>query len=158
MRKILVLAAGVLPLLFGPPALADEKKAERESVCRVPDVSLDYDTAVFTAVVSLPVTGCHSREHGIFILSASISRLDPEGGRHVADRSVECGPFRPADDVEPGDAKPNYTCDLAVGLDHPEVETVQYDVEVSYPGAAATRTMRLFAFCTSDGNTASCDE
>ena len=120
--------------------------------------SASTDTQAFTAVVSLPATGCHSREHRIFTLSASISRLDPEGGRDIADRSVECGPFRSADDVEPGDAQPNYMCDLAVSIDHPEVETVQYDVEISYPGADATRTMRLFAFCTSDGNTASCDE
>jgi hypothetical protein len=44
-----------------------------------------------------------------------------------------------------------------VWLDHPEVETAQYDVDVTSPGAAAQRTDRRFTFCTSDGETAGCE-
>jgi hypothetical protein len=157
-RSLLLLAA--LPLLFAPPAFADdETPAERPSVCRVPDVELSYDTETFTALFSLPASGCKSREHRIFTLSAMISRLDHEDGRDATERSVHCGPFRSADDVEPGDAEPNYSCDLAVFLAHPTTEeNAQYDLEVTYPGAAAERTLRLFTFCTSDGKTASCEE
>ena len=108
--------------------------------------------------MSLPASGCHSREHRIFTLSAMISRLDNGGGRDVTDWSVDCGPFRAASDFEPGAEAPQYFCDLGVALDHPPVETAQYDVEVTYPGAAAERATRLFSFCTSDGETATCEQ
>jgi hypothetical protein len=158
MRKLLLLTAAV-PLLFAPPALANERRAERESVCRVPDVDLNYDSQTFTALVYLPASGCKSREHTQFTLTASIARLDNEGGRYVIERSAVCGPFRSADDFGPGDAAPQYSCNVAVFLDHPEVEQgVQYDVEITYPGAAAERTMRLFTFCTSDSEHASCEQ
>lgn len=93
MRRSLLLLTAV-PLLVAPHAFAGEKNAERPSVCRVPDVDLSYDTATFSALVSLPASGCRSRAHTQFILSASISRLDHEGGRDVAERSAICGPFR----------------------------------------------------------------
>jgi hypothetical protein len=155
MRRTVLLLCAAVPLLLAPPAVAAEK-AERESVCRVPDVELSYGTETFTTLVTLPVSGCKSREHTQFILSASISRLDNDGGRDVIERSAMCGPFRSASDFEDGKA-PQYSCTMALGLDHPTVETAQYDVEVTYPGAAAERTMRLFTFCTSDGTTASCE-
>jgi hypothetical protein len=157
MRKLLLLSAAV-PLLFAPSAFAGDKPAERESVCRVPDIDLTYDTETFTALVSLPASGCTSREHRQFVLSASISRLDHEGGRDVVERSAMCGPFRSASDFESAGEAPQYFCDLAVFLDHPELESAQYDVEVTYPGAAAERTTSVFTFCTSDGNTAPCEE
>ena len=69
-----------------------------------------------------------------------------------------CGPFRSSDDFEDGDRAPQYSCSLAVWLDHPEVENAQYGIEVTYPGATAERTMRLFTVCTSDGETAVCEE
>ena len=156
MRKLVLLAVAV-SLLLAPSAAAAEKKVERESVCRVPDVELSYDTETFTTLVSLPVSGCKSREHTQFMVSAAISRLDHDGGRDVIERSATCGPFRSASDFEDGNA-PQYSCNLALWLDHPKVENSQYDVEVTYPGAAAERTMRLFAFCTSDGTDASCEQ
>jgi hypothetical protein len=156
MRKLVLLAAAV-PLLLAPSAVAAEKKAERESVCRVPDVDLSYDTETFTTLVTLPVSSCKSREHSQFMVSASISRLDNDGGRDVIERSAMCGPFRSADDFEDGKA-PQYSCTMALWLDHTTVETAQYDVEVTYPGASAERTMRLFTFCTSDGTNASCEQ
>jgi hypothetical protein len=72
------------------------------------------------------------------------------------DRSAVCGPFRSAADVDPGDAPPEYFCDLAVAVDHPEVENSQYDVDVSFPGATAQRSAALVAFCSSDGENATC--
>jgi hypothetical protein len=126
-------------------------------VCRVPDIDLTYDTETFTALVSLPASGCASREHRQFVLSASISRLDHEGGRDVVERSAVCGPFRSAEDFESPEEAPRYLCNLAVLLDHPQVEAAQYDVDVSYPGAGGERTTSVFTFCTSDGTTASCE-
>ena len=157
MRKLVLLAAAV-PLLFAPTAVAAERKPELQSVCRVPEVELSYDTEIFTALVSLPVSGCQSRENRIFSLSASISRWDPEGGRDMTERFVHCGPFRPADDVEPGKKPPGSSCDLGLFLPHPQMETARYDVDVTYPAAGAQQTMRLFTSCTSDGKTASCEE
>ena len=157
MRRCLLLVAAV-PLLFAPPVFAgDEGNQERGSPCRVPGIDLYYDTFTFGAEVSLPATGCASREHSQFVLSTTISRLDNRGGRNVVDRSVMCGPFRSADDMEPGDAPPRYSCDMHLFLDHPEVEDARYDVDVSYPGASAQRSTRVFTYCISDGRTASCD-
>lgn len=157
MRKFVLLAAA-MPLLFAPAASAGEQRPDRESECRVPDIDLSYDTETFTAMVSLPASGCPSREHTQFDLSASISRLDNEGGRDLVERTATCGPFRSADDFESDQTPPQYYCNLAVFLDHPPVENAQYDVNVSYPGAAAERTMSVFRFCTSDGDTAACQQ
>ena len=158
MRKLVILATAI-PLLFAPTALAaDKKPAEGRSVCRVPDIDLRYDTETLTALVSLPASGCQSREHTQFMLSASISRLDNEGGRDLVERSAICGPFRSADDFEGSQEPPQYFCNLAVFLDHPDIENAQYDINVSYPGAAAERTTSVFTFCTSDGKTASCEQ
>ncbi|MEW6470924.1 MAG: hypothetical protein AB1679_01520 [Actinomycetota bacterium] len=157
MRMFFLLAAAV-SLLFAPPAFAGDKHAEHDSVCRVPDIELSYDTETFTTLVSLPASGCRSREHTIFRLTASISRLDHGGGRDVAERSTECGPFRSADDFESDQEPPRYFCNLAVWIDHPTIEeNVQYDVEVTYPGAATERTAKVFTFCSSNGKDASCE-
>jgi hypothetical protein len=154
MRKLVLIAAAV-PLLFAPSALAAEKKTKRQSICRVPDTDIRYAAETFTFLVVLPVEDCHSRQDRTFNLSASIVRHDPEGGRDLADASTPCGPYRSADHDDSGPA----SCALAVTLNHPEHETgVQYDVEVTYPGAAAQRTMRRFTVCTSDGKTAVCDQ
>ena len=155
-RSVLLLVA--LPPASVPSALAaTEKTPERQSVCRVPDIDLDYDTERFTVHVSLPASGCASREDTEFVLSATIARLDNNWGRDVVDRSVVCGPFRSADDAEPAGGEPNDACQLYLTVDHPEVENAQYDVDVSYPGAAGERTTSVFTFCTSDGKTASCE-
>lgn len=155
MRKLVLLAAAV-PLLLCPTALAADKRTESESVCRVPDVDLRYDTETFSALVSLPVSGCRPRENNQFILSASISRTDSNVGRDMVERSAVCGPFRSPDGFE-SDHEPQYTCDLGVWLNHPDVESARYDIDVSYPGARQQRTDRLFTWCISDGKTASCE-
>jgi hypothetical protein len=157
MRRTLLLLAAV-PLLLAPPALAHNDGAGG-SVCRVPDIDLYYDTYTFGARVSLPVSGCASRENRQFMVSASISRLDHDGGRDVVDRTVMCGRSGSADDIDSDDGAPQSSCDMHVFLDHPEVERdAHYDVEVSYPGAAAERSTNTFTFCTSDGETASCEQ
>ena len=158
MRKCLLLVA-LAPLLFAPPALAGdghEAEAEQaESGCRVPDTDIRYAAGTFTFLVVLPVEGCDSRQDRMFTLSASIVRHDPAGGSNLADASTPCGPYRSADHDDSSPA----SCALAVTLNHPEHETgVQYDVEVTYPGAAAQRTMRQFTVCTSDGKAAVCDK
>ena len=156
MRKLALLICAV-PLLLAPTAVAAEQQPERESACRVPDIDLYYDPYTFGARVSVPASGCASRENRRFMVSTSISRLDHEGGRDVVDRSVMCGPYRSTDDTDPGDTPPQYACDMHLFLDHPEIENAQYDVNVTYPGADAERTTSLFRFCTSDGQTASCE-
>lgn len=57
MRRLALLAAAV-PLRLARPALAADKKEQRPSICRAPDLELLYDQATFTASVSLPVSGC----------------------------------------------------------------------------------------------------
>jgi hypothetical protein len=155
MRKLALLAAAV-PLVFAPTAHATDRQPERRSVCQVPDVDLIYDTHDLMVLVSLPVDGCRSRQDRVFPLSASITRLDNMGGRDVADWSVDCGPFRSDDNA--ADHDPPSSCDLNVAYEHPEVESAQYDVEVTYPGAAADRTMSAVVFCRSDGDWGSCEE
>lgn len=152
MRKLVLLVAAV-PLLIAPTALAADKKSEPESVCRVPDTDIRYAAETFTLLVVVPVEDCESRQDRTFNLSASIVRHDPGGGWNLADASAPCGPYRSADHDGPPAA-----CALAVTLNHPEHESgVRYDVEVTYPGAAAEHTMRRFTVCTSDGRSAVCD-
>ena len=67
------------------------------------------------------------------------------------------GPFPSAGDFDSPEEAPRYSCNLAVFVDQPQVETAQYDVDVSYPGAGSERTTSVFTFCTSDGNTGSCE-
>jgi hypothetical protein len=76
----------------------------------------------------------------------------------VADWSVDCGPFPSRENAEGGDANRPSSCDLNVAYEHPQVEAAQYDVEVTYPGATADRTMSAVVFCRSDGNWGSCEE
>lgn len=156
MRRFAIFAAA-FPLLFAPAALAADRNPPRPSVCRTPDTDIRYDRDTFTYLVVLPIEGCRSRQERTFVLSASISRLDGGDGRDVIERSTTCGPY-PADDARDDDATPP-ACDLAVLLDHPSREEgVRYDVDVTFPGAAAERTMRQFTFCTSDAGTASCEQ
>ena len=158
MRKLALLAAA-LPLLVGPPALAADKKTQRPSVCRAPEIDLEYDTSTFTAVVALPASGCKSREHTIFTLSAAISRVDDQDGRDFTERSATCGPFRSADDFDHNEAPSEYSCNLALFLSHPEVESTKYAVDVTYPAASGDQqTTSVFTFCTSDAQTATCEQ
>src|SRR5205823_5879867 len=155
-RKALLLVASV-PLIFAPPALAQDRP-HGESGCRGPEITRDYDLQRFAVQVSLPASGCPAREHRQFELSVSISRMDHDGGRDVADWDVMCGPFRSAEDMEPGDAPVEYVCNLDVALDHPAVEGSQYDVDVAYPGATGPRHTSLWTWCRSDGDAAACDQ
>ena len=128
-------------------------------MCRAPDIDLAYDARTFSAVVSLPATGCASREHTIFTVGAVITRVESSAdGRDVTERWMACGPFRSAADRANDEAPAEYFCDLGLSLPHPEVETAQYTVDVTYPAASGDpQTMSVFTFCTSDGETTSCD-
>ena len=161
MHKCLLLVAAV-PLILAPPALAGDKheaEAEKaESVCRPPEVDHSYNPENLSVHVKLPASGCASREHTMFSVSAGITRSDVFGPQESVWRSVRCGPFRSAADREPGDPEFENFCELDVALEHPEVETNDYEIEVTFPGATAERTLTLSLACTSDGKAAVCDK
>lgn len=157
MRKLVLLAAAVPLLLLAPSAVADAGRSGGESRCAVPDAHSRYDLDRFTVRVSLPVSGCGSREDRRFELSAQVVRMDNHGGRDVTERTILCGPFRPAGESDPQNAATGSSCHLKLTVDHPDVENAQYDVEITYSGAAAERTMTAVLFCTSDGDDAVCD-
>jgi hypothetical protein len=156
-RKVLLVLAAV-PLVVAPPAFAHPESSGGESRCQVPKVETQYDVDQFRVFVSVPASGCAAREHRQFELVTKVTRMDNHGSHDVSDWSTMCGPFRSVDDVEPGDAPPQYSCDLSVAVDHPQVENAQYDIEITYPGAVAERTMTGVLFCTSDGDNAGCDQ
>lgn len=162
MHKYLLLVAAV-PLILAPPALAasDGHEAEAEpteSVCRPPEIDHSYATDQLTVHVKLPASGCASREHSMFYVSAAITRSDVFGPQASVWRSVRCGPFRSAADREPGEGAWEYFCELDIALDHPEVETNDYVIEVNFPGATEDQTLTRNLACTSDGTAAVCDE
>jgi hypothetical protein len=126
--------------------------------CPAPEITHNYDTTSFTVHATLAASGCPAREHRQFMVSASIYRLDHDGGRNGVERTALCGPFRSSTDGASDEPTPSYSCDVDLALDHPEFEHAQYDVDVSYPGANSERNASLFTVCVSDGTTASCDE
>lgn len=130
---------------------------ERPSACRVPYVDLDSDAQTFSVNAG---AGQRLRQSGVPPVQAQrCHRLVDQRRQPGHDRwFADCGPFRAASDFEPGQEPPQYSCTLAVALDHPEAESAQYDIDVSYPGAGAERVDRVFTFCTSDGETATCEQ
>jgi hypothetical protein len=152
MRRSLLLLA-VSPPLFAPPAFAKDGSAS-ESSCPPPTVTHQYDTEQLAVHVKLPASGCASREHSMFMVSASITRFDEHGPTGSVDRSVMCGPFRSAADRGADEPVHEYFCELDVALDHPEVESINYDIDVAYPGATSNRNLTLILACSSDGETA----
>lgn len=88
-RKVLLVLAAV-PVVVAPPALAQTDRSEGESVCEVPTVDTQYDVEQFVIHVSLPASGCASREHRIFELSAKVTRMDNNWGRDVHEWSTTC--------------------------------------------------------------------
>ena len=162
MHKSLLLLAAV-PLILAPPAMAGTDKHEgeaekAESVCRQPEVTHSYGTNQMAVQVKLPASGCASREHSMFMVSAQVTRSDVFGPQGSVWRSVRCGPFLAAEDQDPEYPPAEYFCDLVVTLEHPAVETNHYQIEVTYPGATAERTLTLNLACTSDGKSAVCDK
>jgi hypothetical protein len=156
MRRCLLLVAAVPLVLLAPPALAGERGGDAS--CRPPEISNHYDTAGLETRVKLPASGCPSREHSMFMVSARITRSDVFGPQESVWRSVRCGPFLAAEDQDPDDPPAEYFCDLDLALGHPEVETSDYEVEVTFPGAEAERTVTLRLVCSSDGTAAVCDK
>jgi hypothetical protein len=154
-RRVLPVLAAV-PLVVVAPAVAHAGSPDGESPCQVPTIETQYDADKFMVQVSLPASGCAAREHRMFELATTVTRMDNNGSHDVSDRSTMCGPFRSAADVE-GDAG-QYGCDLSVAVDHPNVEAAQYDIDITYPGATGDRTMSDVVFCRSDGGTGSCEE
>ena len=105
MRKVpLVLAA--LPLVLAPltasPALAGDNASGAGAGCAIPKVATQYDAHRLTVFVSLPATGCAAREHSIFDLDMTVTRMANHWSHDVSDWTTTCGPFRSAGDAEPG--------------------------------------------------------
>jgi len=160
-RKVpLVLAA--LPLVLVPltasPALAGNDASGAGSGCAIPKVATQYDAHQLTVFVSLPASGCAAREHRIFDLDMTVTRMANHWSHDVSDWTTTCGPFRSADDAEPGYPPGQYSCNLSAALDHPNVEVAQYNVDLTYPGASGERTVTAVAFCRSDADNASCED
>jgi len=157
----LLLLAAALPLVLAPPALAGDghetEAGKTESHCRTPDVDHSYDSASLSVHVKLAASGCASREHSMFYVSTAITRSDAFGPQNSVWRSVRCGPFPSRADHD-GDGSWEYFCDLDVALEHPAVETNDYEIEVTFPGAVAERTLTLSLVCTSGGKSAVCDK
>jgi hypothetical protein len=153
-RSLLLLAA--LPLLLSPPALAED--ADDEKACPPPEITPTYDTTELAVHVKLPATGCPAREHNLFMVSAQITRFDENGPTNRVDRAVMCGPFRSAADRSPDEPEHAYFCELDVTLAHPDVETIRYAIDVAYPGETSDRHRFAVLACSSDGETAACDE
>ena len=102
MRRTVLLLCAAVPLLFAAPARAhdgrDGRAEKAESVCRPPEVEHSYRTDALSVHVKLPASGCSSREHSMFYVSAGISRTDVFGPQESVWRSVRCGPFLAAED------------------------------------------------------------
>ena len=161
MRKVpLVLAA--LPLVLAPltasPALARDDASGAGSGCAIPKVDTQYDVHQLSVFVSLPASGCAAREHSMFDLDTTVTRMDNHGSHDVTERSTTCGPFRSADDMEPGYPPSSYSCELSIAVDHSKVEAAQYDIDVTYPGDSGERNMTQVLFCRSDSDHASCED
>ena len=108
--------------------------------------------------VNLPAPGCPSREHAVFMVSAEVTRFDDHGPTDRVERAVMCGPFRSAADRGLDEPAHEYFCELDVALEHPEVETIRYDIDVAYPGETSARNRSVILSCSSDGETAACDQ
>lgn len=154
MRRSLFLLVA-LPLLLAPPALAEDTAEEK--ACPPPEITHSYDTTQMAVHVTLPATGCASREHTLFTVSASIVRSDDGFVYEGIERTVTCGPFRSAADRGPDESGSEYFCELDVTLEHPHVETLRYGLDVGYPGASSGRNRTVMLACTSDGQSAVCD-
>jgi hypothetical protein len=147
-----------LPMIGGAPTVAAAEPAADESACPPPEVTHHYDTTELAVHVKLPASGCPSREHTMFTVSASIARSDDFADYESIERTVTCGPFRSADDRGPDEPTWENFCEVDVTLGHPEVETIGYGIDVGYPGAASARNRTVMLTCSSDGETAACDE
>jgi hypothetical protein len=154
MRRSLFLLVA-LPLLAAPPALAKDGGEKQD--CPPPEITHSYDTTRMAVHVKLPASGCPAREHTTFTMSASIFRSDNGFAYDGIERTVTCGPFRSAADQGPDDGEWEYFCELDVALEHPQVETLRYAIDVGYPGATSDRNSTVVLACTSDGTAAVCD-
>ncbi len=163
MRRTVLLLCAAVPLLFAPPALADDGRDRQaltaESACRPPKVDHSYSTEDLWVDVRLPASGCSSRENSMFMVSAQLTRTDDLGPQESVSHAIRCGPFMSAEDRKRLDMAPGeYYCNVDVALDHQPVDDSIYEVEITYPGAVEERTLTLRLACTSDGQAAVCDK
>jgi hypothetical protein len=156
-RSLVLLVAAVAALGPVPAASAHDAPAEQvPAACPPPDVVAQYHPDRMSVYVSLPTTGCPTRENGEFSLQLWLDRVDKHTGEGHG-RVVPCGWFRPSSgaDVDPS-AAPSDTCELDMWIGHPSPEAAHYDLAVTYPGADGEETLEYHSFCTSDDNGAFC--
>ena len=97
MRRTVLLLCAAVPLLFAPPALANDGQngqvEKAESACRPPEVDHRYDTEELRVEMRLPASGCSSWENSVFMVSAQLTRTDELGPQESVSHAVRCGPF-----------------------------------------------------------------
>jgi hypothetical protein len=111
-----------------------------------------YHPDRFSVSVTLPATGCPTRENGMFHMSMWLSRVDEHAGEGHG-RVVSCGPF-PSSST--GGMDRWYACELDEAFPHPSPEAASYDVEVTYPGADGEETVEFHSHCTTGDDGAFC--
>jgi hypothetical protein len=153
MRRFLLLLAA-LPLVLAPPAVAvDRGDGDR---CPPPEIDYVYDSQRMAVHAWLVASGCPARDKGQFDLFVAVGRFTDDGPLDGVHRTQRCGPF-PAgrhDDAP----SPTYACEVDLALQHPDGERVNYDIDVTYPGANSERNTTLILRCTSKPDVAWCDE
>jgi hypothetical protein len=139
-------------IVVAPAAAHAPDPANEREACPAPEVVVaDYDTSRFVASATLLATGCPQREQRQFPLWLSVTRYD-DTSAHGSTRGVLCGPFRSSPEGEP-----TYSCDVEVTLDHPEVESAYYTVEVTYPGTDGEETVAFEVLCISGEGSYGCE-
>lgn len=157
MRRSSVLLVAAAAALLPVPAASAHGSPPSEGTpetCPAPDVVAQYHPDRLSLYVTLPTTGCPTREQGEFSLQAWVSRVDEHTGEGHG-RVVPCGPFSDSNaDADPPDRWD--TCELDMVLPHPNPEAAYYDIEVTYPGAAGEETIESHSFCTTGDDGAYC--
>ena len=152
MRAIVAAALATCTLTVLPAAAVTAAEPAPDNSCPAPRISDSYDPAERIVQVSLPATGCPTREIRRFPLSLRIERSDWSGS-DGADRTVLCGPFRSG--VEEGTT---YSCEVELILAHPPEDEAEYAITVAYPGIDGEETATYKSVCTTDDQTAECED
>lgn len=155
MRRTLSVAVSLAfasTLLATSPASAGPAEPPPHSPeCPAPVMVEHYGRDVFAVSVSLLASGCPEREERQFSLWLSVSRYDDMSARG-ATRAVLCGPFPPSS----ASYEPTYSCEVDLGVDHPQVEEATYFIDVTYPAPEGQETFGYELVCVSDQTGAAC--
>jgi len=159
MRRFPVLLVAAVAALSPIPAASahgSPPAEETPAACPAPDVVAQYHPDRLSLFVTLPTTGCPTREQGNFSLQAWVSRVDEHTGAGHG-RVVPCGPFSSSDAAVDSPGRWD-TCELDMVLPHPDPEAAYYDIAVTYPGAEGEETLESHSFCRTGDDGAFCVE